>query len=344
MASNKIAIAMSGGIDSSIAAFLLKKAGYDVFGIHLELQTEPADLTKLEYICKKLVIPLYRLDFTKKFQELVIRDFYHEYASGRTPNPCIVCNNRIKFGFLLKQALQMGASHLATGHYARIDRLPNGFRLLKGIDSTKDQSYFLYTLKQRQLQRLLLPLGNYYKEEVRKLATELHLTFLTQNESQDICFIPDNDYRSFITKYIKPKPGIITDITGKVLGKHDGLALFTIGQRQGLGISAGGPYYVIHLDTSQNIIIVGPYEALLKKKVYVRKLNWVSGNAPAYLRKLTAKIRYRSPETTATYYQNDEFSIVNFNQPQRAIAPGQSVVFYEGDVILGGGVIEATKN
>lgn len=344
MVNDKVAVAMSGGIDSSIAAFLLKQAGYDVFGIYLKLQPESSGLTRLENIGHKLDIPLHELDATKQFHKSVIRYFCDEYASGRTPNPCIICNSQIKFGLLFKEALEMGAKYFATGHYARVIRSTDSLYLCKGIDPTKDQSYFLYTLGQRQLQKLLLPLGSYYKDTVRKLAQELQLISFTRDESQDICFIPNNDYRSFITQYITLKTGMITDTTGKVLGKHNGLALFTIGQRQGLGISANEPYYVNDLDPSQNRIIVGSYDTLLKKKVLVRRLNWVSGSTPKNPTKVVAKIRYRSSEAIVSLDYKDTSLMANFDQPQWAITPGQSIVFYDGDIILGGGIIEASEN
>ncbi len=344
MVNDKIAVAMSGGIDSSIAAFLLKQERYDVFGIHLKLQRESSGLTRLKNIGHKLDIPLHELDVSKQFHESVVRYFCDEYASGRTPNPCIICNSQIKFGLLFKEALKMGAKYFATGHYARILRSTDGYYLCKGIDSIKDQSYFLYTLGQKQLQRLSLPLGSYYKDAVRKLARELQLSPLIRNESQDICFIPNNDYRSFITQYITLKTGMITDTKGKVIGKHNGLSLFTVGQRRGLGISVNEPYYVIDLDPSQNRIVVGPYETLLKKKVLVRRLNWVSGKTPKNPTKATAKIRYRSPEAIVSLHPNNTSLIANFDQPQWAITPGQSIVFYDGDIILGGGIIDASEN
>ena len=338
MPQKQVAVAMSGGVDSSLAAALLKEAGYDVSGVYMQLCSNH-DLSDLEQTCQLLAIPFYKLNLETEFQSLVIDYFCREYSLGRTPNPCVFCNQHIKFGLLLEKALEMGADYLATGHYARIELSPKGYGLLKAVDLTKDQSYFLYTLGQRQLQHLLLPIGNLHKVEVRRLATEMGLPASSRHDSQDICFIPDNDYRSFIAKHIPLKSGDIVDTNGKVLGKHSGLAQYTVGQRQGLGLTSNERLYVLRLDATNNRLVVGTKDQLSSNRLFASKLSWVSGEAPRELANITAKVRYKSPEVTAKLHLNDGLAEVNFQQPQRAIAPGQAVVFYQGNAVLGGGII-----
>ena len=344
MPQKRVAVAMSGGADSSLAAALLKQAGYEVNGVYLELYSDQnRNTSDLEHTCQILGIPLHKLNFKTEFQRLVIDYFCREYGLGRTPNPCIACNQHIKFDLLLDKALEMGADYLATGHYARVEYSANGYRLLKAVDLSKDQSYFLYTLEQRELQHLLLPLGNHHKVEVRRLAAELGLPTSSKHDSQDICFIPDNDYRSFIAKHITLKPGDIVDTKGRVLGKHKGLAQYTVGQRQGLGLASAQRSYVIKLDASNNRLLVGTKDQLLNNTLFASKPSWVSGEAPKEPNNITAKIRYKSPEVAVSLYLRDELVEVNFEQPQRAIAPGQAIVFYQGDALLGGGIIEDTE-
>ena len=340
MSKGRVFVAMSGGVDSSLAAALLKQAGYEVSGIHLQLWSGQNSTTSLEDTCRLLDIPLHRLNLEAEFQSLVIDYFCQGYSLGYTPNPCIVCNQNIKFGLLLDRVLEMGADYLATGHYARVDRSPSGYCLLKAIDITKDQSYFLYPLGQRELQHLLLPIGAFRKVEVRRLAAELGLPASSRHDSQDVCFIPDNDYRSFIAKHIPLNPGDIVDTEGRVLGRHDGLAQYTVGQRQGLGLASNNRLYVLKLDTTNNRLVVGSKDQLLSDALFASKLSWVSGEAPQEPISVTAKIRYKSPEVAARLYLRDGVADVNFPQPQRAITPGQSVVFYQGDAVLGGGIIE----
>ena len=343
MPKERVAVAMSGGVDSSVAAARLKQAGYDVFGIHMQLWSDPdlaQTVSHLEHACHVLDIPFYKLDLEAEFHRLVIDYFCREYSQGRTPNPCIVCNQRIKFGLLFDKALEMEAECLATGHYARIERSPNGYRLLKAADKSKDQSYFLYTLGQKELKHLLLPVGNLRKAEVRKLAAELGLPTASRRESQDVCFIPDNDYRSFIAGRISLKGGDIVDITGEVLGKHGGLARYTVGQRHGLELASNQQLYVIELDASNNRLVVGSKDQLLHSVLIASKLSWVSGEAPKEPISIAAKVRYKAPEVAAELHLND-IAEVRFAEPQLAIAPGQSVVFYQGDVVLGGGIIDA---
>jgi len=340
MPQKRVVVAMSGGVDSSLAAALLKEAGYEVSGIYMQLWSDHNLTTSLELTCHILDIPLHKLNLETEFQSLVIDYFCRGYSLGRTPNPCIRCNQYIKFDALLRRVKKLDADFLATGHYARIDHSPNGYRLLKAIDLTKDQSYFLYTLGQRELQHLLLPIGNLRKVEVRRLAAELGLPTATTRDSQDVCFIPDNDYRSFIAKHIPLKFGDIVDTEGRVLGRHDGLAQYTVGQRQGLGLTSNKRLYVLKLDTASNRLVVGTKDQLLSNALFASKLSWVSGEAPQEPISVTAKIRYKSPEVAARLYLRDGVAEVNFHQPQRAITPGQAIVFYQGDAVLGGGTIK----
>ena len=344
MSPERVVVAMSGGVDSSLAAALLKKGGYEVIGVTMQLR--PADELPSEHtesarrVAHKLGIPHYVVNFSDIFTEQVITPFYQEYSLGRTPNPCIRCNQYIKFDTLLKKAKELGAHFLATGHYARIEQSGGSYRLLKGVDSTKDQSYFLYTLGQRELRHLLLPIGNLHKENVRRIAAELGLPAANRRASQDICFIPDNDYRSFIVNHVPLEPGEIVDTKGKVLGKHNGLAQYTVGQRQGLGLSSNTRLYVLKLDTANNRLIVGTEDRLFSSALFAINLSWVSGKPPIDTTDITAKVRYKSPEVALALHLSDGVARVNFHQPQRAISPGQSVVFYQGDAVLGGGIIE----
>ena len=346
----RVVVAMSGGVDSSVAAALLKEAGYGVIGVTMEIW--PSDkqafggccgveaIEDAKRVAYKLDIPHYVMDFKDIFAQRVIDYFCQEYSLGRTPNPCVRCNQYIKFGALLERTKELDADFMATGHYARIEPSPNGYRLLKAVDPIKDQSYFLYTLEQKELQHLLMPVGNLRKTEVRKLAAELGLPTANRRESQDICFIPDNDYRAFISRQIPLKPGDIIDTKGKVLGKHRGLALYTVGQHQGLGLTSSERLYVLKLDASSNRLVVGTKDELSGNRLYASNLSWVSGEAPSESINITTKIRYKSPEVAAQLTLRDGMAEVLFREPQRAITPGQAVVFYQGEMVLGGGIIE----
>jgi tRNA-specific 2-thiouridylase len=339
----RVAVAMSGGVDSSVAAALLKEAGYEVSGIHMRLGagTMSDNLAALKQTCRLLDIPLYELDLEKEFKELVIDYFCQEYSRGRTPNPCVVCNRYLKFGIVLEKGLGMGADYLATGHYTRVEASPGGYKLKKAVDITKDQSYFLYTLGQEQLRHLVLPLGKLTKGRVRAIAAELGLPASERQESQDVCFIPNNDYRAFVAEYVPLKRGEIVDINGKVLGKHGGLAGYTIGQRQGLGLTTAEPLYVLEMDAKSNKIVVGNREQALHNVLIAKNLSWVLGKSPQEPIEITAKIRYKAPEAAAELYPRDDGVEVRFNELQQAAAPGQSIVFYRGDEVLGGGIIDA---
>lgn len=343
MTGKRVAVAMSGGVDSSIAAALLKQAGHEVSGVHMELwpgAKGEQTTTDLEHTCQILDIPLRKLDLEADFNKSVVDYFCREYSRGRTPNPCIACNRYIKFDLLLDKVLQMGADYLATGHYARIERSRDGYRLRKGADPAKDQSYFLYTLGQKELQHLLFPLGNRHKAEVRELAARLGLPVSDQRDSQDVCFVPDNDYRSFLANRIPAIPGNIVNAEGTVLGRHNGLSQYTVGQRQGLGLAAKKRLYVINVDTAGNRLVVGGEEQLSIDTIRVSQVNWVEGKSPSEPVRITAKIRYQSPEVKATLYPDNGLVELRFDEPQRALAPGQAVVFHRGDTIFGGGIIE----
>ncbi|MFC1980404.1 tRNA 2-thiouridine(34) synthase MnmA [Chloroflexota bacterium] len=351
MPRKRAVVAMSGGVDSSIAASLLKEAGYEVIGVTMQIW--PPDkqafggccgleaVEDAKTVAYKLDIPHYVMNFRDIFARRVIDDFCQEYRRGRTPNPCIRCNQYVKFDALLAKTKELDADFIATGHYARIEQTANGYRLLKATDGTKDQSYFLYTLGQRELQHLLLPLGNIHKTEVRRLATKLGLPVADRRDSQDICFVTDNDYRSFIKEYIRLEPGEIADTNGRVLGRHGGLALYTVGQRQGLGLTSDKRMYVLKLDASSNRLVVGTEDELSGNMLFANKLSWVAGEAPMEPVNLTAKIRYRSTEVAAQLHFRNGIAEVQFQQPQRAITPGQAIVFYRDETVLGGGIIES---
>jgi len=374
--SRRVVVAMSGGVDSSVAAALLKQAGFDVIGIMMKFWKDPSassgqagdnrccsvESEKLaRSVAKKIGILFYVLNVEKEFKEEVVDYFLKEYKKGRTPNPCIVCNKEIKFGFLIKKALSLGADFVATGHYARIQ---NG-KLLKGADKEKDQSYFLWQLDQKQLNHVLFPVGGYTKPEVRKLAKKFKLPTAETPESQEVCFIHPhtkqehqrnlqangscacygvgvkNTTNDFLRKYLKTEPGKIIDKMGKTLGEHQGLWFYTIGQRRGLEIPQG-PYYVVGKDFKKNILIVSKNQKDLNKKELIAKnVNWISGKEPKLPLKAKVKIRYRTKAADAVICKlpTTNYKLI-FTKPQKAITPGQSVVFYKGRELLGGGVIE----
>ncbi len=356
-ASSKVFVAMSGGVDSSVAAALLKEAGYEVVGVSMHLWCEEKqglaaqkrsccsaeDIKDAQEVCRRLDIPHYVFNFEKEFLGAVVGYFLHEYSRGRTPNPCLACNQHIKFHFLLNRILALGGQYLATGHYARNISAPDGFRLCKGMDKSKDQSYVLFTLGQEQLRHILFPVGEYTKAEVRRLAAEKELPVAAKSESQEICFVPDGDYASFISERCLCIPGPIKDQTGKTISTHRGIACYTIGQRQGLGISSRRPLYIRRIDASTNTIVVSENTDLYTTTLRASQLNWVSGQPPPTPLGVTAKIRYKSPPAEAVLILQGSYARLDFHQPQRAITPGQAVVFYQGEVVLGGGIIESSE-
>ncbi len=356
----KVVVAMSGGVDSSIAAAILKEEGYQVIGVTMQIwpsDKQAGEVDKFGGCCGlgaiedakrvayKLGIPHYVLNFRDIFAQKVIADFCQEYSLGRTPNPCIRCNQYIKFDALLERANRLGADFVATGHYARVGKNEaNGRHLLKkGIDRRKDQSYVLYTLTQEQLKHTLLPIGDLTKERVREKARELELPVAAKPESQEICFIPDDDYTRFLKEYIPQavKPGPILDRQGNILGKHRGILFYTIGQRKGLGISAKEPLYVIAIIQERNAIVVGSKEEVYGTELIASGLNWITIARPKQPFTVRAKIRYLHNEAEAEIIPVDEDRVqARFEKPQMAITPGQAIVFYDGDTVVGGGTIE----
>ena len=341
----KIAVAMSGGVDSSVTAALLKKEGYDVIGLTmLVMPSEEAAVTARE-TAQALGIPHHTVDYRDIFTQQIISDFCVQYCLGKTPNPCVNCNRLIKFGALLEKAKEFSAEAMATGHYARIEKSTpdNRFLLKKGIDCTRDQSYFLYKLTQAQLAAVLFPLGNLTKDGVRKMALEMGLPAVKRKESREICFIPDNDYPRFLREHLAAEipAGQITDKQGNVLGKHHGIIDYTIGQRKGLGIASAQPLYVVGIDGQNNRVIVGGKQDVYASEFVVTDLNWIAFARLTEPLTLKAKIRYLHPEAEAVISPTEDDKVtVRFNDPQMAITPGQAAVFYDNDIVIGGGTIE----
>jgi tRNA-specific 2-thiouridylase len=350
----KVLVLMSGGMDSSVAAALLKKEGFEVIGAFMRLTNLPRfDEAKerAEKVAKILKIPFYVFNLEKEFKKKIIDYFLKEYKAGNTPNPCVLCNKEIKFGLILEKALSLGANFVATGHYARKIQNPKSKiqKLLVAKDKKKDQSYFLWMLNQDQLKRILFPIGNYTKEEVRNFARKFKLPLLKAKKSVEICFI-EKTVNDFLRKYLKEKPGKIVDTQGKVLGEHRGLWFYTIGQRKGIGLS-GGPWWVVDKDLKKNLLIVTKNEKdLLKKELFCKDVNWISGKEQKLPLEAKAKIRYKTDFAKVTIYstfahlrkfaniKNKIYKVI-FEKPQRAITPGQSVVFYKGEEVFGGGII-----
>jgi tRNA-specific 2-thiouridylase len=370
MNKNRVVVAMSGGVDSSVAAAWLKNQGYEVIGITLcfnlpDSQSKRPTCCSIQGIedarrvCHKLGIRHYVLSMQKELEKYVIRNFCQEYLRGRTPNPCIRCNQYIKFDALLRKATALGAKFLATGHYARIEKIqnpqPKGFReaqskiqkylIRKAKDLKKDQSYFLYRLNQNQLKYILFPLGDYTKDQVRKLAREFDLPVADKLASQEICFLPDMDYRRFLKARLsyKLKPGLIVDIEGNILGKHQGITFYTIGQREGLGIAKGYPLYITKIDAQRNQITVGKKEDALKKEFLVKDLHFVLRPIKKKI-EFKVRIRYNHKEKLAELIPWHNRIKVCFKQTQFAITPGQAAVFYDQDKVMGGGIIDKVIN
>jgi len=360
-ANKRVLVAMSGGVDSAVAAALLKEQGYEVIGVTMRLWTAPgfedearhagrgccslAAVEDARRVAEILEIPYYVLNFRETFREKVVDYFISEYRRGRTPNPCIACNRWLKFDVLLKKALELGCRYLATGHYARVrfEQQRNRWLLAKAADAAKDQTYALYTLTQEQLTHTLFPLGDYRKDEVRELAEGFGLRVAAKPDSQEVCFIPDDDYRRFLREEagVEDAPGPIYDLAGRQVGVHRGLSFYTVGQRKGLGLASGRPLYVVELDVVRNALVVGEDREVFAAGLVAEDLNLI---ALEYLQgevRVKARVRYHGPETSGTLSPLGNGRVrFTFDLPQRAVTPGQAVVFYDGDLVAGGAVIE----
>lgn len=352
----KVVIAMSGGVDSSVAAALLVKQGYDVIGLMMRLWSEPGQqaynrcctpdaMASARRVAAKLDIPFYAVDAQEIFFSKVVNYFIEGYIQGITPNPCLICNRQIRWEYLLNHARALGADALATGHYARLGRDSQGrIQLLRGVDATKDQSYVLHVLGQEQLAYTLFPLGEYTKPQVRLMASEFNIPGAERDESQDLCFLGNEDYRSFLTRYASEqveKPGPIVNRAGQEIGHHRGLAFYTIGQRKGLGIASPQPLFVLEKDWQKNHLVVGREDEQGQRELVAKGVNWISGETPKDMIRAQVKIRYKAKEAWANVTPLKSNRVhVRFDDLLRDITPGQAAVFYQDDVCLGGGVIE----
>lgn len=353
-----VVVGMSGGVDSSVAALLLKQQGYNVIGLFMNnweeedengVCTAIDDYEDVKSVCRKLDIPYYSVNFAKEYMEFVFKEFLQEYKRGRTPNPDVLCNREIKFGPFLRFAEKLGADYIATGHYCRVERKDGLTYLLKSVDKNKDQTYFLNQLSQKQLAKVMFPVGDIEKPEVRRLAEEYGLSTAKKKDSTGVCFIGERNFKKFLLNYLPAQPGDIVDMrTGKVVGRHDGLMYYTLGQRRGLGIGGrkdgnGESWFVVDKDLEKNILYVtqGEGTELLSKALISGKVNWICGEPKQKTFHCNAKFRYRqSDQGVSVELLEDGKTKVVFDKPQRAITPGQYVVFYDGDICLGGGPID----
>jgi len=351
----KVVVAMSGGVDSSVAAALLKEQGYDVVGMMMRLWSEPGkeesnrcctpdSMAQARRVAAILDIPFYVIDAKDVFRETVVEYFLEGYARGETPNPCLICNRKIRWTFLLDHALTLGAEYMATGHYVRIKRNEGGkSELLRAVDKNKDQSYVLHVLDQEKLKQALFPVGDYPKTEIRQIAEKHGLPTASRKDSQDLCFLAGEDYRNFLKRNAAEmlKPGEIVTSTGKALGEHNGIANYTIGQRKGLGVASSVPLYVLGKNVTDNTIIVGTKDELGSTELVARNVSWVSGVALTEPLRAEVKIRYTAKEAEAWVIPIEGNHVqVRFDAPQRDITPGQAAVFYQGDILIGGGLIQ----
>jgi len=353
----QVVVGMSGGVDSAVAAYLLKEQRYDVQCVFMKNWEDDDDefycSSEEDYngalqVCDILNLPLHSINFSKEYRENVFSYFLSEYKSGRTPNPDILCNKEIKFKFFLDYAIKLGAEKIATGHYARINKSVDGFQLLKGVDSNKDQSYFLYLLGQKELSKSIFPIGNMDKDEVRKIAKEHKFPNHDKKDSTGICFIGERDFKSFLQQYLPAKPGDIVTSKGKLVGKHDGLMYYTLGQRKGIGVGGGHgtteePWYVLKKDLDNNQLVIGQghdHPGLYSKNITAGQLHWIT-SAPSSPFDCTAKIRYRQKDQACIITTiKDGIATISFTESQFAPTPGQSVVFYDREQCLGGGIVE----
>ena len=354
---SKVVVGMSGGVDSSVAAYLLKQQGYEVIGVTMQIWQDAERIVEEENggccglsavedarrVAAQLEIPYYVMNFKDSFQRNVVDYFVEEYLNGRTPNPCIACNRYVKWESLLQRSLSIGADYIATGHYARIVKLPNGrYTLRRSATLAKDQTYALYNLTQEQLQRTLMPVGEYSKEEIRKIAEDIQLQVANKPDSQDICFVPDGDYAAFIEKTAgkQVQKGNFVTVDGTVLGEHKGIIHYTVGQRKGLGLALGYPAFVLEIRPETNEVVIGTHEESMAKSLRAGNLNFMSIEDLAEPQRVFTKIRYNHRGVWATIEKTGEDEILCiFEEPQRAVTPGQAVVFYDGEYVLGGGTI-----
>lgn len=349
----RVVVAMSGGVDSSAAALLLKQQGFDVVGVTMMLVDCEAGpprasccgrqaVRDAQKVAARLGVPHYVLDFRAELEREVIEEFCDEYGRGRTPNPCIRCNERLKFRLLLDRVRQLGAESLATGHYARLVQGCDGvWQLRRAKDSEKDQSYFLYRFTQEQMAVVMLPLGDLTKDQVRLLARQCDLPVAEKEESQEICFVTDGDHAAFL-KARRPelfRPGRVVDMHGRELGRHEGIARYTVGQRKGLGIALGERWYIVKLDPERAEVVLGRYEDALSGRAEIEQVHWVSGREPDIDTEVLAKVRYRHRGARAVLEPRGDRALVRLREPQFAVTPGQSMVLYQDDVVLGGGII-----
>ncbi len=354
----KVVVGMSGGVDSSVAAYLLKEEGYDVIGVTMQIWQDEEEgereenggccgLTAVDdarRVAQFLGIPYYVMNFKQEFKEKVTDYFVEEYLHGRTPNPCIACNRYVKWESLLKRSMDIGADYIATGHYARIAKLANGrFAICNSVTAAKDQTYALYNLTQYQLAHTLMPVGAYVKDEIRQIAKQLGLPVAHKPDSQEICFIPDNDYAGFIDREAKdrvPEPGNFISVKGEVLGQHKGITHYTVGQRKGLNLAMGHPVFVTKILPETGEVIIGEHEDVFSKELICNHINYMGMEALPEGRRVTAKIRYAHKGAPCFIERIGEDEIkCSFEEPVRAVTPGQAVVFYEEDYVLGGGTI-----
>lgn len=354
---SKVVVGMSGGVDSSVAAYLLKQQGYEVIGVTMQIWQDAERIVEEENggccglsavedarrVAAQLEIPYYVMNFKDSFQKNVVDYFVEEYLNGRTPNPCIACNRYVKWESLLQRSLSIGADYIATGHYARIVKLPNGrYTLRRSATLAKDQTYALYNLTQEQLQRTLMPVGEYSKEEIRKIAEDIQLQVANKPDSQDICFVPDGDYAAFIEKTAgkQVQKGNFVTVDGTVLGEHKGIIHYTVGQRKGLGLALGYPAFVLEIRPETNEVVIGTHEESMAKSLRAGNLNFMSIEDLTEPQRVFTKIRYNHRGVWATIEKTGEDEILcTFEEPQRAVTPGQAVVFYDGEYVLGGGTI-----
>lgn len=354
MEKKRVLVAMSGGVDSSVAAMLLVEAGHEVIGVTMRLystEDQPRarlsqgcctddDIDDAREVCQILGIRHYVMNFEREFKEHVMDYFVNEYSRGKTPHPCLACNDKIKFDFLLRKSMALQADCIATGHYAQIVDADGAKRLLCGIDASKDQSYVLFGLGQEQLSSLMLPIGGYTKDEIRSIAKRGGLPVADKPDSQEICFIPSGDYKQFVSDRVTAVPGDIVDLEGSVLGQHSGIEFFTVGQRKGLGIQSQMPIYVLGINPDNHSVTVGSWDELHNQSLWASRAKYIDGKSFSEPVEVMAKIRYKAPMAPATLIAHGSWVEIQFVEPQRAITPGQAVVFYQGDRVLGGAIIE----